>query len=48
MFNYCTAGKSGVDILSVTSYFLLDLSRLEDSFSFLEEIKKDILMLRVQ
>lgn len=40
VFNYWTAGKCGVDILSVTSYFLLDLSRLEDSFSFLEKGKK--------
>lgn len=36
MFHYRLAGNNGVDILCVTSYFLLDLPRLEDSFSFLK------------
>lgn len=35
VFHYRIAGNNGVDILCVTSYFLLDLPRLEDSFSFL-------------
>jgi hypothetical protein len=36
VFHYRLAGNNGVDILCVTSYFLLDLPRLEDSFSFLK------------
>ena len=36
VFHYRIAGNNGVDILCVTSYFLLDLPRLEDSFSFLK------------
>lgn len=36
VFHYRLAGNNGVDILCVTSYFLLDLSRLEDPFSFLK------------
>lgn len=36
VFHYRLAGNNGVDILCVTSYFLLDLPGLEDSFSFLK------------
>lgn len=36
MFHYRLAGNNGVDILCVTSYFLLDLPRLEDPFPFLK------------
>lgn len=41
MFHYRLAGNNGVDILCVTSYFLLDLSRLEDPFSFLKRRRQE-------